>query len=193
MITCGWCGTKYTQFQPNCQNCGGLLPPPPGMQVGPPPPPAPRALPGGFERRMLWTGNVFAMVGGIFLLVGVPLVIGAFFLHPLAALIPMIHCTLGYLLLKHGRKKGLATVNAFKHGKAVEGEIAEVYQDTSTSVNGRHPWAIVYRFSAGGNQMHEGKAVTFDSDAQDRARGQKLWVLYVEDNPAQNTIYPPVK
>jgi hypothetical protein len=40
---------------------------------------------------------------------------------------------------------------------------------------------------------HEGFASTFDTSASDRQRGQPLWVLVVDDQPDQNTIYPPVR
>lgn len=192
MITCGWCGTKYSGFQPNCKNCGGALPHPPGMDAGEPPPDPPRRLPKGFERRVLWTHNVFALVGGIFLLVGVPLMIGMVFVHPLAPLIPLIHCTLGYFLLRHGRGKAKRMLNAFVNGKAIRGDIKDVFEDTSISVNNRHPWAIAYGFDVQG-QIYEGTARTWDADARLRSRGQHIWVLAIESDPEQNTIYPPVK
>lgn len=192
MITCGWCGTKYINFQTNCKNCGGLLPVPPGMDAGPPPPEAPRRLPKGFERKVLWTGNVFAIIGAIFLLVGLPLVVAMFFVHPLAPLIPAVHATLGFLLFRHGRGKGQRTLNAFKNGRAVQGRITEIRKDTTTTVNNRHPWLIEYQFAVD-NQAIDGSITTWDSTAQDRRRGQPIWILYVESDPEQNTIYPPVK
>ena len=192
MITCGWCGTHYGSFMPNCKNCGGPLPPPPGMELGSPPPDAPRALPKGFEVRVLWTRNVFAMVGGIFLLVAAPLMIALFFVKPIAGLFPMIHATVGFLLFRHGRSKGLSTIHAFRDGRAVKGEVSEVYVDTSTRVNGRSPWLLKYKFPVRG-QMHEGEVRTWDADTAERERGQPLWVLYVEEAPEKNTLYPPLK
>lgn len=192
MLTCGWCGTHYGSFVPNCKNCGGPLPPPPGMALGPEPPPAPRALPGNFERRVLWTHNVFALVGGIFLLVATPLVIGLLFVNPLFSLFPMIHFTIGYLLLRHGRGKGLATIHAFRDGRAARGEISETQMDTTTKINGRHPWIIRYKFPVAGT-MHEGHLRAWEADARGRERGQPLWVLYLDEDPEKNTIYPPLK
>ena len=56
MITCPWCGTNYTSFQPNCDNCGGSLPLPPetaavpSTRSLPAPPPPPRNVP----RQAVW-------------------------------------------------------------------------------------------------------------------------------------------
>ena len=87
MITCSWCGTNYTAFQPNCDNCGGSLPLPPevvpaasGVTLVAPPPP-PRDVP----RQAVWhilssdgwaiSGLVFSLLGLVFVVVGVPLTV----------------------------------------------------------------------------------------------------------------------
>jgi hypothetical protein len=169
------------------------MPPLPGTELGPEPAPAPRALPKGFERKQKWTGNPLALVGLIFAFVGWLLLIVFVFVLPLFALIPLIFVVLGWMLLRFGRKEAARVLNAFRLGRAVKGSIAEVQLDSSMMVNGRHPWRIVYTFQTGNGETHEGAAVTFDSTAPNRRPGDALWVLAVDGDPEQNTIYPPVK
>ena len=169
------------------------MPPMPGMDLGPEPPAVPRRLPVGFERRHKWTANPLALVGAIFSFVGWILLIAFLFALPLFTPLPLIFVILGWLLLRSGRKQAARVLNAFQHGRAVKGVITEVGVDTTLMVNGRHPWRICYTFETLDGQKHEGQASTFDSTAQDRQRGQPLWVLVVDDQPEQNTIYPPVR
>lgn len=169
------------------------MPPLPGMELVPEPPPAPRELPAGFARKQKWTGNPLALVGLIFSLVGWILLVVMVLVLPLFAFIPLIFVVLGWILLRAGKKMAAKTLSAFRFGRAVKGTITEVQIDSQYEVNGRHPWRIGYAFTSASGEKHEGSASTFDSSAQDRQRGQPIWVLVVDENPAQNTIYPPVK
>lgn len=201
VIECTWCGSAYEKHQLRCDNCGGPLPPLPGASAGEPPPPAPRTVPAPFERRIRYTSNASFMAGAI--LAGVGVIQGIAFtgigaairLKPFLYIGPGIFVLLGglgLLFLRHARRKAEGTLRAFREGTAVVGEIAEVYSDTSIKVNGRSPWAIVYNFAAGGRTV-EGKAQSWDASAQDRRRGQPVHVLYVAADPAQNTLWPPLK
>lgn len=193
MFTCGWCGTHYSTWQSRCNSCGGPMPPLPGMDLGPEPPPAPREMPRAFETKQKWTGNPLAMVGLVFFLIGGLLLLVFVFALPLFAFIPLIFVGLGWFLLRLGRREAARVLNAFRFGRAVKGTITEVHVDSTMTVNGRHPWRIHYSFPGASGQTHEGNAVTFDSSAPDRERGQPVWVLAVDGQPEQNTIYPPVK
>ncbi len=169
------------------------MPPLPGMELGPEPPPAPRELPEGFERRHKWTANPLTLVGLIFSLVGWVLLIAFVFALPLFAPLPLLFVVLGWVLLRAGRRMAARTLNAFRLGRAVKGMITDVQLNTQYEVNGRHPWRIGYAFTTANGEQHEGSASTFDSSAQDRQRGQPIWVLVVDDQPDHNTIYPPVR
>ena len=169
------------------------MPPLPGMTLGEEPPPAPRELPKGFAAKQLWLGNPLCMVGGIFMLVGGLQFAVFIFVLPLFSFIPLIFLGLGATLLHFGRKGARRTLNAFQFGRAVKGSITEVHRDTSVQVNGRSPWRIGYSFPAADGTTHENFARTFDESAQDRKRGQPIWVLVVDDQPEQNTVWPPVK
>ncbi len=192
MFTCGWCGTSYPTWQSHCDSCGGPLPPPPGRDIGPEPPNPPRKLPIGFERRIRWTENVLVIIGAIFSVVGVIPVLLFTQVHHAGILVFAIFLVMGIAMFVSGWKKAAHTLRAFKHGRAVKGEITEVYLDTTETINNRHPWRISYKFDADG-QMMDDYAKTWDASAALRSAGQPLWVLYVVNDPSQNTIYPPVR
>lgn len=169
------------------------MPPLPGMTLGEEPPHAPRELPKGFATKQKWLGNPLSMVGGIFMLVGGVQFVVFIFVLPLVSFFPLLFLGLGYVIFHFGRKNAMRTLNAFQFGRAVKGSITEVHLDTAMRVNGQHPWRIGYSFQTADGTTHEGFARTFDGSAQDRQRGQPVWVLVVEDLPEENTIYPPVK
>lgn len=192
MITCGWCNTHYTSWQSKCTSCGGPMPPLPGMELGPPPPPTPRELPKGFAFRTRFTSNIATLVGLIFFGVGSILTIAFLFAHPLAALFPLLFALGGFGMLRYGLTTAGNTLRAFRTGLAKEGKVHSVSFDTTTTVNGKHPYKLTYHFQLDG-QLHEGKVVSFDSTLSQRRSGQPLWVLYVEGAPDKNTLYPPVR
>jgi hypothetical protein len=192
LITCGWCGTHYQSWRSKCDSCGGSLPPPPGMELGPPPPEAPRALPKGFEFRQKWGANVYTIVGAAFTFVGAVLTTVFAVVFPWACLFTGLFLVGGFQMFRKGRAEAVGIIKAFKTGRGVAAKIVEVSYDNSLTINGKSPYKIVYSFSDG-TQEHEGSAQTFDSSAVSRTRGQPIWVLYVENDPSQNTIYPPVR
>jgi hypothetical protein len=98
----------------------------------------------------------------------------------------------GFSMLRYGWKSASATLRAFQQGTATKGKIAGINIDTTQSINNQHPWKLIYHFTAGG-QQHEGVLISWDSTIASRRTGQPLWVLYVEDDPSQCTLYPPVK
>lgn len=169
------------------------MPPQPGQGLGPPPPPVPRALPKGFEFRQKWSRNILALVGGVFFVVGsfiflTFLVTGLVIGTPL----PLLFMIGGFVMLRIGRRHAASTLNAFVRGSVVEGKVAAVSRDQSQTINGEHPWKLSYHFPVGA-QLHEGTLVSWDSTVGARMAGQALWVLYLPEDPAQNTTYPPFK
>ncbi len=163
----------------------------PGMELGPAPPDAPRALPRHFAFRLKWSQNIGVIIG-----LGMLLICGVMFAamlkaHTWLAVAPALFSLLGLLAFVSGRRDAANTLRAFRHGMAAEGRIASVAQDTTQSVNGRHPWRMVYHFTAG-DQPREGVITSFDSTLASRRSGQPLWVLYMPDDPDQSTPYPPL-
>ena len=169
------------------------MPPQPGEGLGPPPPPVPRPLPKGFEFRQKWSGNLLALIGGLFFLIGSFiflsfLLIGLLIGTPL----PLLFMIIGFVMLRIGRRQAARTVNAFTRGTVVEGKVVSVAQDQSQTMNGQHPWKLTYHFPVGA-QLHAGEIVSWDSTITARAAGQPLWILYLPEDPEQNTAYPPFK
>jgi hypothetical protein len=83
------------------------------------------------------------------------------------------------------------TLEVLRMGEVALGTIVDVREDYLIRVNRRHPWTIRYRFSVLGEEL-EGKTTTLRTPGLKQQPGQPVHVLYLEHNPTQNTIYPPV-
>lgn len=167
------------------------MPPIPGMEIGPEPPPPPRLLPRRFEFRLKWSRNIAVICGMAFMLFGGLMLSLALKARAWFAIIPGIVFVMGFFMFRYGRQEAAGTIRAFRHGFATEGKIAGVSVDTTQSINGRHPWRLVYHFMVE-TQQHEGVLTSFDSTLGNRSAGQPLWVLYLRDDPEECTIYPPL-
>jgi len=203
MITCRYCGTSYTAYQPSCQKCGGALPLPTarslegigeGIAV---PPMAPRQVPGNYAWRILssdgWAiaGGVFLLMGTIFGAVGIGLTLGI-----ITAFVGLPFAGLGMLMLAGGAglvtwryQEAQKTVQVLKEGEAVLGEMVDVYQNLHVRVNGRHPWTASFRYMVEG-RPYEGKVVTLARPDTRLQAGERVYVLYQPGQPGQSTIYP---
>lgn len=203
MITCPWCGTNYTTFRSNCSNCGGSLPlpaaqaPAPVAEALPVPPPPPRSVPNNVAWRILsadgWaiTAMVFVLLGAIFGLVGLALTISI-----VAIFVGLPFTGLGLLFLAAGvpifvwrYSDARQTVDVLLAGQSVLGEILNVQQNYHVRVNNRFPWTILYRFVVDG-RSYEGKVTTLSTPDLGQQPGKPVYVLYLRDDPEQNTLYP---
>ena len=150
-------------------------------------------MPKGFAFRQKWSRNLSTLGGaGLFLIAALFAV--AFFkarsYGPLAATVPFLLA--GGTIFWHGWRSATGVLNAYRSGVAVRGKVASVRLDTTQSINKRHPWELTYHFQAG-EALVEGSITSFNSTLGTRSSGQALWVLYVADDPSQNTIYPSVR
>ena len=169
------------------------MPPPPGMDLGPEPPEPPRKLPDGFALRVRLTRNVPMIIGLGFTLIGGFMTVAMISVKTWAALFPAFFLLGGLGMLKMGFQEGARVLDAFRHGRAVRGKAASVREDKQTTVNGRHPWEIIYTFEAEGHP-YEGKVTTFEAATANRFYGgPPVWVLVMENNPERNTVYPPIR
>jgi hypothetical protein len=203
MITCPWCGTSYTSFQPNCDNCGGSLPLPPEMVstssakslVAPPPPP--RDVPRQAVLHILgsdgWAigGLIFSLLGLVFAVVGIPLTISV-----VAAMVGLPFSGLGLLFLGGGiaalvwrYRIADMTVQVLREGEAIVGEIVSVTQNYHVQVNGRYPWTVEYDYEVDG-ELYGGKVTTLNAPDLSQQPGSPVYVLFMRDDPGQSTIYP---
>ncbi len=203
MIICPWCGTHYATFRSNCKNCGGPLPPPAEASAAPPPipdlpepPPPPRAFKGSFVWKKLGSDGwsivalVFVLLGFTFTLVGCPLTF-AFLTGIIFAFLGLVFLGAGITIIIWRYQKAQQTLNVLRMGQAALGRITDVTQNYNVEVNGRNPWTIYYGFQVQG-QDYEGETTTLRPVGFTHQAGQPVYVLYLEDDPAQNAIYPPV-
>lgn len=202
LIECSWCGTQYGRHQRNCSNCGGPLPGPTPPDAGPEPPPPPREIPEAYVRRLYLTGNVLTIIGGVFSLVGLPLLLVplaiSMSLQPEFAVpagVGLIFSLIGVPMLWSGIRRAASQLTALRTGIAVDGTIEEVYQDTTQSINGRHPWAVVYAYEVGGRR-YEGTVKSWARGGSILAMyavGSPVHVLYVREDPERSALYPPIR
>lgn len=168
------------------------MPPPVGMGLGDAPPSAPRVLPKGFAFRQKWSHNLGTLAGGILFLVSSLVFVGFVNARSWGALAPLFFMLLSAAMFIHGRRSAVAVLNAFRYGVAAEGKVDSLQLDTTQSINQKHPWVMTYHFPVGGSLV-EGKLTSYNSTLGKRSVGQPLWVLYLESDPTQSTIYPPLK
>ncbi len=200
-IHCPWCGQRASANTLECRKCGGPFSPPIGDDPGPAPPLPPRKLPAGYKRRMLFTNAPTTLVGSIFLMVGFPIGVvftilgvalpGMWMFIAIGGGLGTIFTLLGGGMLYFGIHQGVSKIRPFEHGQATIGEVVDIFRDYSISVNGRNPWAVVYTFDAHG-QTFEGQAITWKHNPKTQEIGNRVYVLYMIDDPEQNVIYPPV-
>jgi hypothetical protein len=204
MITCPWCGTSYQSFQPNCTNCGGPLPgidqqaaqadagEEPAM-----PPPAPRPISQRYIFRLMssdgWSiaGFIFALLGFIFGVVGAGLTLGI-----VTAFVGIPFLLLGILFLGFGGaalvwryQAARQVLTVLREGEATRGEILDLQENYSVTVNGRHPWVIQYGFQANG-EKYAGKVTTLNQPGQGMQPGKAVCILYLPSSPKWSSIYP---
>lgn len=199
-FTCPWCGQRNLIEALDCRKCGGPLPSLGKDDPGPTPPLPPRQLPGGYRRRMLITNAPTNLVGGIFLLVGLPIAV-IFPVIGLATsmwLFMVIGCSLGGLfavigglMLYFGVQNSLGKIRPYEMGQAKLGEITDIYSDQSIAVSGRHPWRVVYHFDVNGFG-YEGSVLTWQNVSRMMSVGKRVYILYMVEHPEQNVIYPPI-
>ena len=204
MITCPWCGTNYLTFQPNCKNCGGTLQvvdekiitsvPTENLTT---PPSAPRPISKRYVWRLLSTDGwsigafVFGLLGVIFSLVGAGLTIGiitAFVGLPFL-LVGVTFIGIGGWVFIWRYQETQNVVNVLRDGEATRGQIVEIRENYSVSINGRHPWIIRYQFQANG-QSQEGRVTTLNQPGQQLQAGKAVYVLYLPMAPKWSSIYP---
>ena len=216
MVICPWCGTNYLAFQPNCKNCGGPItaheePETPPEQSEsdqiveiifrgprfPAPPPPPRTISDNYIWKMVFSdgwaisGLVFAVMGAVFMPVGLALI-----LTLVAFVVGIPFIGLGLLFLLGGLgiliwryQAAHQTVQTLRNGQAVEGKILDVRVNAQVTVNGRNPWIITYAFEENGQEF-QGKVTTLNMPGWHLRPGYPTWVLHMPGRPDLNALYP---
>jgi hypothetical protein len=211
MITCPRCNAKYQEFQFECDQCGASLPLPPADGSGPErsadlanddpiaPSMPPRQVPQMALGRLL-RSQPGAILGGIFLLVELfILVVVTIAMSPIFRtsgslffiLFNLGFIVIGAVLFIRGLQKALRTVKILRDGQAALGEITDVSQNYRVRINNRHPWIIQYEFKVFGSH-YQGELSTLSQPDADYQPGKVIYVLYQQDDPQKNTLYPGI-
>lgn len=202
--TCGWCGASTAVVErTHCASCGGALPSLPraafaGALRAEDPGPPPRELPAGYPLRVTLTSNVFTILGVVFSVLSIPLA-GVFFAVATTdgglawgALGGLGFGAIGLPMLVVGLRRARRKLDALRHGVAVDGMVLSVQINTSTRINGQHPWRIDYAFDGPGGQG-QGHAESWSPLTGQLEPGEPLWVVVVPDAPERNAIWPPMR
>ncbi len=203
IITCPWCGTNYTKFRSNCKNCGGVLPAPSKLEQGPKrrkldmPTAPPRVISPNYLWRLMLTDGwsisalIFVLIGGLFSSMGAGLtsfIITVFVGMPLLSIgLPLLIAGAGLLLWRY--RTAEKRVKVLKYGLAAKGEILDLKANRYVRVSGRTPWKISYAFSLD-DQEYKATVTTLNPPGPHLAPGRPTVVLYLEDNPQFNGLYP---
>jgi hypothetical protein len=202
MIVCPWCGTNYLTFQPNCQNCGGLLP----MEATAAslssdelatPPPAPRPIPTSYAWRLLATdggavaGAILGLSGIIFSVLGLALTlaISTAFVGISSFLLGIVFLGIGAVLFLGRYQDAQKTVLVLREGEAGCGQITELRENPSVRINGRYPWVLEYQYPVNG-QTYAGKITTLNRPGHQLQVGRAVSVLYLAAEPNRSSIFP---
>jgi len=181
IIKCAWCRSQFIDNTLiNCTNCGGTLEysKSNSSESGPKPPLAPRELPKKFVRRIKYTGNVMTIIGMVFTI--------PFFW---TVIFPII----GIFCWRKGIKEANDELIPLEHGTPVLGEITSIQKDHTKVINGRSPFTVEFLFNVGSQKYSGSVGNIFDNVDQLKQKGDKIWVVYMLDDPELSSIWPPMK
>jgi hypothetical protein len=136
-------------------------------------------------------GFIFALIGGIFFIVGGGLTLGivtAFVGIPFTLLGLMLGAGGAALLrTRYGEMQKL--VNVLRHGQPTRGQIVSAEANYNVEVNGRNPWSIAYRFHLN-ERDYTGKVSTLNAPGPQLQPGRAATILYLPELPELNALYP---
>lgn len=202
MIVCPWCGTNYVTFQPNCRNCGGLLPADDSTALASgeelaTPPPAPRPISTTYVWRLLSADGgaiaafIFGLIGIIFTVLGAGLtlaIITAFVGIPFL-LLGILFLGIGVVLLMWRYQEAQKTVRVLREGDAGRGQITAVRANPSVRIQGQFPWILEYEYQVNGRTF-AGKVSTLNRPGPQLQVGKAVRILYLATEPNRSSIYP---
>ena len=97
----------------------------------------------------------------------------------------------GGALLFFAVRSNRREIRAFRFGTPAMAKVTFAGPDTSTTMNGRHPFQVVWSLERNG-EKYEGSISSMDpTELEGYAQSQELVVLYDPENPAINTLWVP--
>jgi len=98
----------------------------------------------------------------------------------------------GLALLTKGWRYAKWKPDDLKNGQSTRGVILSAGLDRNTSMLGKHPVVLTYRYESHDSKPHEGQATTWDHSTRDRSQGNEIWVIHTPDKTAVSSICPPI-
>lgn len=117
--------------------------------------------------------------------------IGIFFTIPFfwSVIFPVI----GIILWRKGIREAQDELLPLEQGTPVIGEISAVNIDYSKRINNRNPRTIQFTFNANGRMYAGDVPNVMDPVELWKKPGDKIWVVYMPDNPDISSVWPPLK
>lgn len=82
-------------------------------------------------------------------------------------------------------------IKAYVWGRPTAARKLSFGEDLRTRINNRHPWKLSWEFDLEGRRYTGSISSMRKDDLDDLAAGEQVPVLYLEEDPAVNTVYVP--
>lgn len=135
--------------------------------------------------------GIFALLGSIFGCVGAVLTLGVItaFVGIPFALLGGAFLLVSVPVLRQRYAIAQMTLRVLRDGMAARGQIDTIEKNYNVRVNGRRPWIITYHYALGG-QNYQGKVSTLNQPGPHLRPGAPTQVLYLPGTPEHHTLYP---
>ncbi len=109
-----------------------------------------------------------------------------------AALLPGSFVAFGIAIGSSGVKAAKKRLVAWREGVSAPATVVWIGKDTSYKVNGRSPFMMKYEFEANG-LVHTGVRKSFNREIKRYDLGERIWVVYVPEDPTLSAEWPPIR
>ncbi|NNC42712.1 MAG: hypothetical protein HKO03_05690 [Acidimicrobiia bacterium] len=109
----------------------------------------------------------------------------------LGVLVPLSFLVIGFAIGSSGVKVAKKRLLAWREGVGAPATVTWIGRDTSYKVNGRSPYMMKYEFAADG-VMHTGVRKSFNREIKRYGLGERIWIVYLPENPDLSAEWPPI-
>jgi hypothetical protein len=137
------------------------------------------------------TATVFLILGATFTLTGAGLtlfIVTAFVGLPFLGF-GLLFLIVSLPILRWRYNNAKQKLRVFQMGQPILGEVTGIHKNLFVRVGPRNPWVIHYRFQTNGRD-YEGQVSTLNREAAKYQLKQPVYLLYLPEDPQQNTFYP---
>lgn len=100
---------------------------------------------------------------------------------------------IGIFLWKRGIREAKGELLPLENGMYVQGEITAINVDMSKNMNGKNPRIIEFAFTVGGRAYTGDVPNLMDPVHLWKKAGDKIWVVYMPEDPMISSVWPPMK